>query len=246
MPHDASVVAAGSSRSSVISVRPTLSSTAHTLSVCWRVAFTGTTNVIEHSSATAMLGMASIRAGVRPPLSASHRAMSAEPTPAAITTTVCAERSSEPFISASTPSITHGLTTTNTTSAPVAAATLSVVVCAPSSAKGLSAASVRLATVMFPACHLPLFSRPLASEPPMAPAPMIAIFISMYLFFLLLLVLCHAGLAAVRPAGECRHCASRHFLSLATNSSAIALVKHSGGNRRRVLVPEHPVNTCSS
>ena len=126
------------------------------------------------------------------------------------------------LMSLTTCSTNHGFTTMATMSASPTAALLLVVMLAPISAKRSSFEACGLATVMSADLNRLPFNRPSAKAPPMAPAPMIAIFIPLY----------YSSLKAVS--------------SRLMKSSALSRERVSGGSRRSMSVPALPVKQYCS
>ena len=98
--------------------------------------------------------------------------------PATTDTSVCRLASRAGFISCSTCSASQGFTQRNITWASFTASVLSVTTCAPCSWKRASFPGCGLASQRLAAGTWPDRSSPSAMEPPMAPTPMIAMFIS--------------------------------------------------------------------
>ena len=178
MPQEARAVPAGSSRSSMSMVSPTALNTFSVIPASSSPPFTFTMNVIEQPSAAAMLGIAMKILGQLPSSRVNISVSSLPETPAATDTTVCLAQSSTGFSSSATPFTSHGLTANTTMSAPRTASTLSVVALTPSCLKRTSVCPWRAVTVMQAAPNAVLRTKPSAKAPPMAPHPIIAIFMS--------------------------------------------------------------------
>ena len=146
--------------------------------------------------------------------------MLADDTPAAITIRICFLGLSSGLMSFSTRSTSQGFTTTQTMSAQSAANLLSVVTATPILANFSTTLCEGSLTVMSSFLNVLPLIRPSTVEPPMAPAPIIDIFI-------------------IYSSSGCT------LISLSMKSSASAFVRHRGGNSRRMSCPAQPVKQCS-
>ena len=130
--------------------------------------------VIEAISAMAIFGIARNSVGHCSP---SHSLMLSDFTPAAITIRICFLGFSSGLMSFSTRSTNQGFTTTHTMSAVSAANLLSVVTLTPVFANLSTTACEGSLTVMSSFLNCWPLMRPSTVAPPMAPAPITAIFI---------------------------------------------------------------------
>ena len=180
MPQEASVVPAARCASSVMSVVPISSKMLTTVLVSASEAPMGTINVIDAISAMAIFGITRNSGGHCSP---SHSLMLSDFTPAAITIRICFFGSSSGLMSFSTCSTSQGFTTTQTMSALSAANLLSVVTLTPVLANFSTTACEGSLTVMSSFLNCCPLMRPSTVAPPMAPAPITAIFIILSLTF---------------------------------------------------------------
>ena len=173
MPQEARVVPAARCCSSVMSVLPISSKMFTTVSVACSEASIGTINVIEAISAMAIFGITRNSGGHCSP---SHPLMLSDDTPAAITISICRLGSNSGLISFSTRSTSHGFTTTQTISAVSAANLLSIVTLTPIFENFSTTACEGSLTVISSFLNCWPLMRPSTVAPPMAPAPITAIF----------------------------------------------------------------------